>query len=166
MTGNRFIAIDQAFATLNEIGITDIKEKQDQKVVSPQLNYIDNRYNRGNTSISGVILKADIDRGNPLLYGVKSDNIYLFKRGRTTISETSAQFTTPVNYSKDPLVSGYLSASNLERVKGMPAVFTGRGAVYFCDNPYFRAYWFGTSRLFMNAIFFRELMPNAMIQTR
>ncbi|HCV15031.1 MAG TPA: hypothetical protein DF637_01670 [Rikenellaceae bacterium] len=166
MTGNRFIAIDQAFATLNEIGITDIKEKQDQRVVSPQLNYIDNRYNRGNTSISGVILKADIDRGNPLLYGVKSDNIYLFKRGRTTISETSAQFTTPVNYSKDPLVSGYLSASNLERVKGMPAVFTGRGAVYFCDNPYFRAYWFGTSRLFMNAIFFRELMPNAMIQTR
>ena len=166
MTGNRFVAIDQSYITLNEIGISDIKEIADQRGVSDQPNYIDNRYNRGNSNINGVILKADIDRGNPLLYGVKSDNLYIFKRGRTIISEPSALFTVPVKYSKDPLVSGYLSASNLERVKGMTSVITGRGAVYFSDNPNFRAFWFGTSRLFMNAIFFRELMPNAMIQTK
>lgn len=163
---NRIIAVDQSYITLNEIGITEIKEKADQRTSVSQLNYLDSRYNRGNTSISGVILKADVDKGNPLLYGVKNDNIYIFKRGRTTISESSALLTAPVRYSSNPLVSGYISSSNLEKVKGMPAVLTGRGAIYFSDNPNFRAYWFGTSRLFMNALFFRELMPSAMIQTK
>ncbi len=166
ISGNKIIAIDQSYISLNEAGLTNIKEKTDQRSASELKTYYDSRYNRGNTTISGVILKADIDRSSPLLYGVSTNEIYIFKRGRTVISDPSALFAAPVRYAGTPLISGYLSDFNKNRVSNMPAVLTGRGTIYFCDNPNFRAYWHSTSRLFMNALFFRELFPNIMIQTK
>ena len=65
---------------------------------------------------------------------------------------------TPVRYTASPLMAGYLQTRYSDMFKSTPAILTGKGVVYFSDEPYFRAYWLGSSRLFMNAIFFRELM--------
>ena len=69
-------------------------------------------------------------------------------------------FITPLTYTAKPLLAGYISPANEKILKGSAAVITngfGRGRVIsFSDNPNFRAFWFGTSKLFMNAIFFGQ----------
>ena len=67
-------------------------------------------------------------------------------------------FATPVAYTDKPLLAGYISKDNESALKGSASVICssfGRGQVIsFSDNPNFRAFWFGTSQLFMNAVFF------------
>ena len=65
-------------------------------------------------------------------------------------------------YSESPLVSGYASAENVSRISGsaaMTATRLGEGAVVlFADDPNFRAFWYGTEKLYLNALFFSQLM--------
>ena len=146
---NVIVAIDQSYNTLNEIGIADIKT-----------------LSSGVESISGVILKTTFAKESPIFYGVSSDQLFLFKRGRSIISESVSAVSVVAKYTEKPLESGYLPDATIEKLKGMPSVLAGNGAVYFCDSPNFRGYWYGSSRLFMNSLFFRELIPSAKIQTK
>lgn len=143
---NRIIAIEQSYLTLNEIGVSDIKESM------------------GRDNAPGVILKSRVNKSSPLFYGVNSQDIYFFKRGRIFVSPGAEG--TVASYTKNPLMSGYLSAKALEKVQEAPAVLAGRGAIYFTDSPNFRAYWYGTSILLLNAIIFRELFPGGRISSK
>ena len=64
---------------------------------------------------------------------------------------------TPFKYTANPLLSGYISNENLTMIAGSPAVSIssfGEGKVIgFVDNHNFRAFWYGTNRLFINSIF-------------
>jgi hypothetical protein len=59
-------------------------------------------------------------------------------------------------------MAGYSSKINLEAIKStVPFQHNnyGRGEVMgFTDNTNFRAFWYGTNRLMMNAIFFGKAM--------
>ena len=62
-------------------------------------------------------------------------------------------------YSKDPHIDGYVSKNNMENnLKGAASLIvssSGSGrVVLFADNPNFRGTWYGTNKLFLNAIFF------------
>ncbi|MDA0326247.1 MAG: hypothetical protein O3C47_03585, partial [Bacteroidetes bacterium] len=65
-----------------------------------------------------------------------------------------------IQYSQNPLLSGYISKENLELIKGtipFKVERLGRGKVIgFTDNTNFRAFWYGTNKLLMNALFFRD----------
>ena len=69
-------------------------------------------------------------------------------------------YNNPIKYTKNPLLSGYISKPNLDSLS-LTVPFNvknlGRGnVVVFTDNTNFRAFWYGTNKLLMNAIFFRE----------
>jgi len=71
-------------------------------------------------------------------------------------------YATPFYYKDKPLQSGWISKENYDAVKNSAAVIvstvgTGR-VISIADNPNFRAFWLGTSKLFMNAIFFGRLI--------
>jgi hypothetical protein len=59
------------------------------------------------------------------------------------------------------LVGGYLHKSQLPKIANSAAIIvsaSGSGRVIlFTDNPNFRAYWYGTNKLFLNALFFGSL---------
>ena len=62
-------------------------------------------------------------------------------------------------YSKNPHIDGYVSKNNMENnLKGSASlIVSGLGSgrvVLFADNPNFRGTWYGTNKLFLNAIFF------------
>jgi hypothetical protein len=63
-----------------------------------------------------------------------------------------------VRYAERPLLAGYVSPENLERLAGTPAVIAtrlGRGTVVrMVDDPVFRGFWLGTAKLLSNALFF------------
>ncbi|NQU49081.1 MAG: hypothetical protein HQ519_10575, partial [Planctomycetes bacterium] len=59
---------------------------------------------------------------------------------------------------KLPLLSGYASAKRVEEISATPAVRAerlGKGSVIcMVDNPNFRGVWYGTNKLYANAIYF------------
>ncbi|NBW39154.1 MAG: hypothetical protein EBR30_29875, partial [Cytophagia bacterium] len=62
-----------------------------------------------------------------------------------------------------PLIGGYLHASQAPKIANSAAIVTsslGSGRVIlFTDNPNFRAFWYGTNKLFLNALFFGPITP-------
>ena len=61
-------------------------------------------------------------------------------------------------YTDEPLMSGYLSEEKAEQSGNSASVvaarYGGGRVVAMQDNPNFRAFWYGTNGLFLNAIFF------------
>lgn len=164
---NTLIGIGTSYKTLNELNISEINitksiTKEESKKDGSFYDYI----KRDNSSsINGVILSSILDMSNPLSYGLRAKEIPLFKEGEIIITNSKRGYITPLIYSENPLMSGYLSANYSSQIKGTPAVLAGKGLIYFVDDPYFRAIWLGSSRLFMNAIFFRELLAKEKVLT-
>lgn len=140
-------------------------------------SYISKKNAGRTTFFNGVILRSVIDESHPLSIGVGSGNSYssssnaslvsgsnaslvvmpVFKRSNLVANNLSSSFSTYSVIAPDPLLSGYLSNSTTTAIANTPYIIAKKGFVFFPDNPYFRAYWLGTSRTFMNALFFREL---------
>ncbi len=112
--------------------------------------------------IGGAIFQAKIDRAHPISFGYDQDTINLFRNTTVFIKTDSVSYHNPIRYTDEPLVSGYISDINLEALRGTrPFVHkpVGRGnIILFTDNTNFRAFWYGTNKLMMNAIFFAEQM--------
>ena len=81
------------------------------------------------------------------------------------MEQSKNQFANPIVFAQEPLLSGYISKENLAKVKG--ASFAGisslgKGRVIgFTENLTFRAFWFGTDKMLMNAIFYGHLISDS-----
>ena len=117
---------------------------------------------RGAQVIGGTIFEADIDRSHPVNFGYQNNKIALFRNTTVFIKPDSSNYVNPIQYTKNPLLSGYISKENLKAIGGSIPFKTsnlGKGKVIvFTDNTNFRAFWYGTNKLLMNAIFFGKLM--------
>lgn len=112
--------------------------------------------------IGGAIFKAKLDRSHPVNFGMGDDNLFLFRNTTLFIEADDTSYKNPIQYTDDPLASGYISKINLEAIKNTrPFVQQryGRGSVIIMtDNTNFRSFWYGTNKLLMNAIFFDKAM--------
>lgn len=124
------------------------------------LNYTDIQRARGAQLIGGTIFNATLDITHPLGYGYNNEKIQIFRSSSTFYEMPENHFAAPVSLTDDPLASGYISARNLELVKNTPSVVVDRHGsgriISFIDNQNFRAFWFGTNKLFANALFFGD----------
>jgi hypothetical protein len=132
-------------------------EKDSAKTVV-QKPYVDAGENIGKESVGGVILKADIDHTHPLAFGYHDESIPVYKNNTVWLSPSDNAYATVAKYSKDPHIDGFLTKKNMEEnVKQSASLIVsklGRGrVVLFADNPNFRGSWYGTNRLFLNALF-------------
>ncbi|MBV6643658.1 MAG: zinc carboxypeptidase [Cyclobacteriaceae bacterium] len=131
-------------------GSTDEKDKYKP--------YEDLDENRGAQVTGGAIFEAKVDLSHPLAYGLENDRIPLFRNHNLVMQKSSNEYANPLVYTSEPLLSGYVSEENLARIKNSPAVTVstlGSGRIItFTDNPNFRAYWWGTNKLFMNALYY------------
>ena len=113
---------------------------------------------RGAQVIGGAIFETRIDLTHPISYGYHRPRLPIFKKGRLFLEPAENPYAMPLQYTSEPLLSGYVSSDNLEAISGSAAVIIsgmGRGnSICFADNPNFRAFWWGTNKLFANAIFF------------
>ena len=112
--------------------------------------------------IAGTIFEARLDLTHPLAYGYTRELLSVFRDWTGTVAPTENRYDTPVRYTEEPLLAGYVSPTNLERLAGRPAVVAtrdGRGVVIrMADDPSFRGIWYGTSRLLLNALFYGPLI--------
>lgn len=131
-------------------------------VKATNVTFEDARDFRGAQGIGGAIFRARLDRSHPVNFGYRNTELPLFRDTTIFIKADSTSYNNPIQYTDNPLISGYISAPNLKliantvpfRKSGM-----GRGSVIlFTDNTNFRGFWFGTNKLLMNAIFFGDHM--------
>ena len=112
--------------------------------------------------IGGAIFEANIDRSHPINFGYKNDKIALFRNTTVFIKPNKKSYNNPIQYTSNPLLSGYISKENAKVIKNtvpFKVQRSGRGRVMvFTDNTNFRAFWYGTNKLLMNAVFFGNQM--------
>ena len=110
--------------------------------------------------IRGTIFRADLDNTHPIGFGYRSRDIVSYRENRIILGRSKNPFGAVVQYTENPLISGYASPENVDKVAGAAAVLAerrGRGAVVLLsDNPNFRAWWYGTNKLFFNGLFFSK----------
>ncbi|WP_441000053.1 M14 family metallopeptidase [Fodinibius sp. SL11] len=135
------------------------EETEEEQEVTPKA-YADMSNARGAQYIGGTIFNTKLDLTHPLGYGYNDEDLTVFRNSTLFLKKADNPYATPVYYTEDPLASGYISDENLEKLSGTAAVVVsdvGSGRVIsMTDNPNFRAFWFGTNKLFMNAIFFGQ----------
>jgi hypothetical protein len=115
---------------------------------------------RGARVTGGAIFKAKLDNTHPLGYGYSNPDLFVFKTGNQFLTPSKNPYANPLVYTDSPLASGYIHPSNLEKLKSsgviqVAALGSGR-IIGMVDNPNFRAFWFGTNKLFLNAAFFGQ----------
>ena len=78
------------------------------------------------------------------------------------MDQNNNPYDSPVMYTDNPLQSGYLFRGHKENIRNSAVINIdqlGRGKIIsMVDNFNFRAFWYGTSKLFMNAIFFGDII--------
>ena len=112
--------------------------------------------------IGGAIFQTTLDRSHPIAFGYKNKSLPVFRNTTLFIEADKNSYNNPIKYTASPLLSGYISLPNLELLKNtvpFKKAKLGRGNIlYFTDNTNFRAFWYGTNKLLMNAIFFGDHM--------
>ena len=158
--GNTLVTIGSAssWAIKKEIVSESLVETKKDSVFSRK-RYIDAREYIGREAIGGSILSVDLDLTHPLAFGYRDKSIPVYKNNNVFLSKSESQYSSVALYSKEPHIDGYISKNNMEKnIKGsasliVSSIGSGR-AVLFADNPNFRGTWYGTNKLFLNAIFF------------
>ena len=125
---------------------------------------------QGALSMPGAIFEVELDRSNPVCYGYASPRIPMFQ-GDTIFVETAQNpYATPAVFSSKPLLAGYVHERQRKLLPGAAAIVVGgigRGRIIcFSGNPNFRAFWYGTNRLFANAVFFGNLISDGAVERK
>lgn len=141
-------------------GAAASKEQEKPKRVA----YADYEKHRAEELIRGTILEADLDVTHPLAFGYQDGKLPVFRNSNTVMELEKDPIATMAWYTDAPLLSGFISEKNLERVRGTAVVNAtrmGAGAVIrIIDNLNFRGVWYGTNKLFVNTLFFGGLIKS------
>lgn len=146
---------------LERTDMIDLEFKSD--TLKPKNINFQNRSNYyGAKQIGGAIFEAKLDRSHPVNFGYDSDKIALFRNTGLFIKPSNYSFNNPIQYTGNPLLSGYINQENLKLLKNtVPFQVNrfGRGKVIvFTDNTNFRAFWLGSMKLLINSIYFSDMM--------
>ena len=166
-SGGTLILTEEAVSWAAQNGISEVKFKKAKSPVDSleRITYVDREQIDGAQQIFGAIFGADADLTNPLAYGYNQKTISLFKANKVFMERSKNPYATPFYYGSKPLQSGWVSKENGDAIKNSAAVVVntvGNGRVInIADNPNFRAFWLGGSKLFMNAIFFGRIIDAA-----
>ena len=125
---------------------------------------------RGALSMPGAIFEADLDLSHPICFGYRRNKLPVFMNDAAFLEPAKNPYATPALFDDTPLLAGYVHARQKPLVANSAAIVisaAGRGrAICFAGNPNFRAFWYGTNRLFANAIYFGNLISSETLERK
>lgn len=150
---NAFFGDDEAAANSSDENDAPVERR----------DYSSMRINDAEHVIGGTIFAGDLDTSHPIGFGYMDRFIPLHRNTTIVLDRPDNDpFAVVVEYTEEPLLSGYASQRRLDEIAGTPAVVARRAGagsvILFVDNPNFRATFRGTEKMFLNAIFFGGLM--------
>lgn len=126
-----------------------------------RMDYVTSRDFNGSNAIGGSMYLTDVDITHPIAFGYTSRNLPVYRNHSIFLAPSSNPFSTVVKYTENPLLGGYVNKENLAALGGTASLIVsgiGRGnVIMFADNPNFRGMWYGTNKLFLNALFLGNL---------
>ncbi len=159
--GGQLIAYRNAVKWLEEKSFIEVQFRQDT-LVAKNVSFGEKSKFKGAQETGGAIFNTRIDRSHPVNYGYKNNALPIFRNSNVYLEPDEDSYNNPIRYTTSPLLSGYISEENLKLLKNSVPFKTakqGKGRVtVFTDNTNFRAFWYGTNKLLMNAIFFDKMM--------
>lgn len=162
--GGTLIATEDATKWLSTNGFTKtlFKSGDDKRDTTLQLPYFLRSDETRAKDMAGSLFEAKVDLTHPLGYGYTNSSVTIFKSNTLFMDKNNGAYDSPVMYTDQPLQSGYLYRGYKNVVRNTAAINVdnmGRGRVIsMVDNLNFRAFWLGTSKMFMNAIYFGNLI--------
>jgi len=166
--GGILVAIGRAAAWAEALCFSDMEsgcvkdEPAEETAATEPAPYARFENDRAQQVIGGAIVAAHADTTHPLAYGLARPDIPLLRQGTALLKPGGNAYSTPVRYSEEPLLAGFVGTAQLERMRSQPAVVAekqGRGLVIrFANDPVFRGFWRGTERLFDNAIYMGQVV--------
>ena len=124
-----------------------------------RLPYVEASEHIGKEKIGGTIFKTNIDLTHPIAFGYRDGQIPVYKNNNVFLKPAKNHYSNVSLYDKNPHIDGFVSKDNLNNfIKNSASIIVskvGSGRVIlFADNPNFRGSWYGTNKLFLNALFF------------
>jgi hypothetical protein len=170
--GNTLIALGNATKWLKDNSLINIKFKQSKTNIKQGIRrpYSGADDDLGAEVLGGAIFEADLDLTHPLCYGYTRSKLPVFQADTLFMETAQNPYATPLQFTKNPLTSGYLHKKFNDTVKSAGAVVVtamGSGKV-ICSttDPNFRAFWYGTNKWFANAIFFGNIIGRNAVEVR
>lgn len=112
----------------------------------------------GAKAMGGSIFQTDLDTTHPVGFGFTNRKVSVYRNGLTFLQPSTNPYSTVSQYTADPLIGGYIHPSTLKKVKNSASIVVGAEGsgrvIMFTDDPNFRGTWYGTNKLFLNAIFY------------
>lgn len=158
--GGNLILMEEAvtWAAQNGIGNATFKKAKNPADSTMRLSYDRREQVDGAQQVYGAIFGAEADLANPLAFGYRQPVVSFFKANKVFMEKSRNPYATPFYYGAQPMQSGWISRENLDAVKQTAAVTVGAiesgRIINIADNPNFRGFWLGGTKLMMNAIFF------------
>ena len=157
--GNTLITVREASAWAVRQKIVDeklIEEKKDS--TQRRLPYVHAPEILGKEEVGGAIFAVNLDLTHPLAFGYRRAELPVYRNSEVWLKPSTNAFSNVALYTQDPHIDGFITEGNLEQyLKPSASLMVsdlGRGrVVMFADNPNFRGSWYGTNRLFLNALF-------------
>ncbi|MBT8219415.1 MAG: zinc carboxypeptidase [Bacteroidia bacterium] len=156
--GGNLILFSTAIRWAKSKGLAKVEFKTAESPKGGEAAYKNLSATNGASVIGGAIFQTKLDLTHPLCYGYNDAYLPVFRRGTMFVEPSENPFATPVRYTDKPLLSGWINYKNkavIGNTAGARVSRLGSGRVIsLVDNTNFRAFWYGTNKLFANAIFF------------
>ena len=97
-------------------GFLKLDKKQDT-LTATNIRFDQKRDFMGAQVTGGAIFEAKIDRSHPINYGYKNNTISLFRNTNIYLKPEKNSYDNPIQYTNNPLQSGYISEENNALIK-------------------------------------------------
>jgi Zinc carboxypeptidase len=160
--GGTIIATGKAIIWLKNSGIAPVELRKRADDSLQQRPYQNIEEDKGAFAMPGAIFEAKMDLTHPLCFGYSKQHLPVFMGDTLFMKPGKNPYSTPVTLTDKPLLAGYVHPKIAPMAPNSVATIVygiGKGrAICFPIDPNFRAFWYGTNRLFANAVFFGNLI--------
>ncbi len=168
--GGTVVAIGGASRWLKNAGLANLEFRNPGYEPTGRRPYEQLEEDRGAQRMPGAIFEAELDLTNPLCFGYERMRLPMFLSDTLFIETTHNPYATPAVFTGNPLLAGYMHPKQRPLAANAAALVvsgTGKGRVIcFAGDPNFRAFWYGTNRLFANAVFFGNLVSGEAVERK
>lgn len=153
--GGTLIAVREAvnWAITSELIDEELVKEENEPLDLP---YAELSKARRGQRLSGAIFETRLDNTHPLAFGFRQ-TLPVMRNHTTKMKPSKVPGANVALYSSNPLLSGYLPREQEGKIDGTASIIARRSGsgsiILFLDNPNFRGHWWGTARLFLNAVF-------------
>lgn len=162
-SGGTLIGIEDAVEWPIEEELVELEERElDVDSLVQDQDYADLPNAYGAQGIGGSIFEAELDPTHPVAYGY-DETVPVFRVGTGFYDPSDEPGASVATYdSESPRLSGYISDEQEAQAQGAASIEAhevgGGQVILFMDNPNFRAFWYGTNGLFLNAVHFGQIL--------